>query len=215
MELSEQGIWLITEFEGCRLKIYKDIAGKDTIGIGHLLTPREKQEGVFAAGITKERAIEILVSDVARILAAVCKSIVVRLKQHELDVLCSFTFNEGTHALATSTLAACLNRGEREKVPAELLRWDKYTEEKTGKLVASAGLAMRRQAEGRIWTSGYQVPHDDVHEAAVQLQAERDAASMAYAVQFDLREVAVPMGPHGAYDESEGPPKDPSKDPVS
>jgi lysozyme len=215
MQLSDDGVWLISQFEGCRLTVYKDIAGKDTIGIGHLLTPREKRDAVFAAGISKERALEILMQDVTWVLAAVKKAVIVSLQQHETDVLCSFTFNEGGQALATSTLAACLNRGEREKVPAELLRWDKYTEEKTGKLVTSAGLAMRRQAEGRIWRSGYTTPHDDVHEASVQLEAEREAASMAYAMQFDLRDVGVPMGPHAAYDVDEGPPKDPTKDPVS
>jgi lysozyme len=206
MQLSENGVSLLKKFEGCRLKIYKDIAGKETIGIGHLLSPREKAEGVFAGGITMERAIEILMQDVTWVLAAVRKAVLISLRQHEVDVLCSFTFNFGGHALATSTLAACLNRGEREKVPSELLRWDKFTDPKTGKLVPDRGLAMRRRAEGQLWLYGYDndAAEKAVDDAARMLEALRVATEQAVLAQFDLRDIAIPMDAHGLYDE--GPP---------
>jgi lysozyme len=212
MHLSEEGLGLIIQFEGCRLKVYKDGAGKDTIGIGHLLTPREKLEGIFADGIDMQRARDILMADVAWVVAAVRKSIIVSLKQHEVDVLCSFTFNEGGGALATSTLAACINRGEREKVPAELLRWDKLTDPKTGKLVADRGLALRRRAEGHIWVNGHNGSEakEKVRAAAEALEAIRLAAEEAVAIQFDLRDIAIPMEAHGLYEEEPPPKKDPN-----
>ena len=35
MEISQKGIDLIKEFEGCSLTAYKCVAGKQTIGYGH------------------------------------------------------------------------------------------------------------------------------------------------------------------------------------
>jgi lysozyme len=206
MELSEQGITLLRRFEGCRLKIYRDVAGKPTIGIGHLLTPREIDEGVFDDGITQEEADALLRSDIGNYSAAVNRGVKVPIVQYQHDVLTSFTFNEGGGAFMTSTLLKRLNKGEHGAVPPELLRWDKYTDPKTGRLVAHPGLAMRRKAEGHIWTYGFDERAAPVIDAAEKaLEELRREADRAFAVQFDLRDIAVPMGAHGAYDD-EGPP---------
>lgn len=211
MELSDQGIELLRRFEGCRLVVYLDIAGKPTIGIGHLLSPREIEEGVFASGITEDQAVALLRADTASAANAVKRLVKVPLTGNEFDVLVSFVFNEGGGALATSTLLAQLNKGLYATVPAELLRWDKFTDPKTGRLLPSPGLALRRRAEGHVWSYG----HDDndaailAADAARVLDEEREAAALAYARQFDLRDIALPMGAHGLNTDS-SPEKDPS-----
>ena len=41
MEISQVGIELIKQFEGCRLKAYKDAVGVWTIGYGHTVDVKE------------------------------------------------------------------------------------------------------------------------------------------------------------------------------
>ena len=56
MRISERGLHLLKEWEGIRLKKYKDVAGKWTIGVGHLLTKEELIGGKFDNGITSSEA---------------------------------------------------------------------------------------------------------------------------------------------------------------
>jgi len=54
---------LIMRHEGFRNKIYKDSVGKKTIGIGHLITPKDKfKEGVY---YSKQQLIEVFRTDLA------------------------------------------------------------------------------------------------------------------------------------------------------
>jgi lysozyme len=68
VELPEETEKEITKNEGYRSQVYKDSLGKDTIGIGHLLTDEEKRTGKiygidFTDGLTKDEAREILYQD--------------------------------------------------------------------------------------------------------------------------------------------------------
>lgn len=142
MKISQQGIDLIRRFEGCALKVYKDTAGHNTIGIGH----RIKSGEVFGT-ITVEDA-EILLSKDLHVAEDAITALVKKpLKQCQFDALASFVFNLGSQALITSTLLKELNTGNYIGAANEFKRWD-YS---GGKVLE--GLTKRRAAEVFLFLS--------------------------------------------------------------
>lgn len=150
-QLSKQGAEFVARFEGCVLHIYNDPTNNATIGVGHLIhmgpiNGSEPHE--FRNGISRERAIEILMHDAGNAAAAVHRLITKPLNQHQLDALISFTFNVGEGNLAASTLRRKLNAGDYGSVPQELQKWTLSQ----GKRLP--GLVRRREAEGRLFSHG-------------------------------------------------------------
>lgn len=135
MKTSDAGIKFIKNFEGLRLKAYKDVVGVWTIGYGTTKGVKSGQE------VTEEEAEELLRSDVSDFESAVNKVVKVPLAQHEFDALVSFTYNVGRVALVNSSLLTMLNVGEKAKAADQLLRWDKAK----GRVIK--GLTNRRRAE--------------------------------------------------------------------
>lgn len=91
MKISENGLNLIKEFEGCRLEAYRDPAGVLTIGYGHT---HGVQDGMK---ITQETADEYLRDD----CAAAEKNVngfeaKYHWNQNQFDALVSFAFNLGS-----------------------------------------------------------------------------------------------------------------------
>jgi lysozyme len=149
--LSQRGAGFIARFEGCVLHMYNDPSRHATIGVGHLIhlgpiNGREPQE--FRRGITRKRAIELLMNDADKAARSVRRLIKVPLNQHQRDALISFTFNCGEGALASSTLRKRLNRREYAAVPQELNKWVMSG----GKRLP--GLIRRRKAEGALFSNG-------------------------------------------------------------
>jgi len=149
--LSPRGAAFISRFEGCVLRMYNDPTRNATIGVGHLIhlgpiNGREPAE--FKRGITRQRALELLMSDAGNAARGVRQLIKVPLNQQQLDALVSFAFNCGTGSLAISTLRARLNRREYAAVPLELNKWVLSG----GKRLP--GLVRRRQAEGALFSHG-------------------------------------------------------------
>jgi lysozyme len=149
--LSKPGAAFISRFEGCVLRIYNDPTNNATIGVGHLIhmgpiNGREPPE--FKRGITRQRALEILMGDAGKAATGVRQLIKVQLNQQQLDALISFAFNCGTGSLAISTLRQKLNHGNYAAVPSELNKWVLSG----GKRLP--GLVRRRQAEGVLFSHG-------------------------------------------------------------
>jgi lysozyme len=149
--LSQRGAGFIARFEGCVLRMYNDPTGNATIGVGHLIhmgpiNGREPAE--FRRGITRKRALALLMADADKAARGVRRLIKVPLKQHQLDALVSFTFNCGEGALASSTLRKRLNRGEYAAVPQELNKWVMSGGRRL------EGLVRRRKAEGVLFRNG-------------------------------------------------------------
>jgi lysozyme len=149
--LSQQGAAFIARFEGCVLHMYNDPTGNATIGVGHLIhmgriNGREPAE--FRNGITRKRALAILMSDADKAARGVRRLIKVPLKQHQLDALVAFAFNIGLGALEASTLRKRLNRGEYAAVPQELNKWVNSGGRRL------EGLVRRRKAEGALFHNG-------------------------------------------------------------
>jgi lysozyme len=154
MQMSQHGLDLLTQWEGCELKVYNDSAGLPTIGVGHLLTKSELMSGKisiggvpvkYGAGITQQQAQQLLAQDLDPAEAAVNGGVKVTLNQNQFDALTSFTFNVGVGAFTASTLLRVLNQGQYAQVPDQLMRWTRAG----GRVVQ--GLVNRRQNEIKLW----------------------------------------------------------------
>jgi len=143
--ITDNGLKLITSFEGFSSTIYKDSASLPTIGYGHLILPQELTS--FESGITKSQAEVLLKADLQVAECAVSRLIKIPLSQNQFDSLVSFTFNLGSATLQRSTLRAKVNRAEHDSVPVEFMRWV-YA---GGKIIS--GLVKRRQVEASLYSS--------------------------------------------------------------
>lgn len=158
MKMSDTGQQYLSVWEGIESKVYTDVAGLPTIGVGHLLTRSERASGkIYIDGVPVKYDTEdglslteiysLLEQDLERFEEAVESSVVVFLNQHQFDALVSFTFNVGVTAFKKSTLLKRLNYSANgyEQVPPQLRRWV-YS---AGKVIR--GLQNRRESEIRMW----------------------------------------------------------------
>lgn len=154
MQMSENGLGLLQQWEGFKLQVYKDSAGLATIGVGHLLTKPELASGEivisgvavqYAGGLTDQQTLDLLAQDVKPAEEAVNTGVEVPLNQNQFDALVSFTFNVGVGAFQSSTLLKVLNQQQYDEVPAQLLRWTRAG----GQVVQ--GLVNRRENEIKLW----------------------------------------------------------------
>lgn len=139
---------LVKLFEGWSATPYRDIAGHWTNGYGHLMADDEP-----GAAIDRKQGRALLRTDLAPAVHAVRTLVTVPINACQEAALISFTFNEGVRAFAESTLLRMLNRGDMHGAAQQFLRWDKYHDPKTHKLVVSKGLAKRRAKEREIFLS--------------------------------------------------------------
>ncbi len=142
MNISEKGINLIKEFEGCKLESYKCSAGVWTIGYGH--TGAEVHEGMK---ITQEQAEQYLKTDLTIHCNNVEKLVNVPLNQNQFDALVSLEYNIGYNAFKSSTLLKLLNQKKYKEAAEQFTRW-KYA---GGKVLA--GLVRRREKEKALFLS--------------------------------------------------------------
>jgi lysozyme len=141
--ITDKGLDLIKQHEGCSLTLYICPAGYTTIGYGHLIAKEER--ALFSNGIDEPTALKLLAQDVRRAELAVVAMIRVTLTDNQFSSLVSFTFNLGSGALQRSTLRCVVNREEHEAVPTELMRWV-YAGG-----IRLKGLMARRAAEARLY----------------------------------------------------------------
>ena len=141
MNIGKQGLELIKQFEGLRLKAYKCPADVWTIGYGHTKTVKPDMV------ITEVEAGKLLLKDLAWVEAAVNKHVTSPLTQQQYDALCSFIYNVGAGAFGKSTLLRRLNEGDYDAAANQLPRWNKQ------KKVVLSGLTRRRAAEKALFLS--------------------------------------------------------------
>ena len=133
MKISDKGLNLIKEFEGCRLTAYRDSTGIWTIGYGHT-------KGVTSGQtITQAQADEYLRLDVTGAERSVSAyEGLYHYDQNQFDALTSFTFNCGS-----GNFRKLIDNGKRplNVVADKILLYNKAG----GKELK--GLTKRRQAE--------------------------------------------------------------------
>lgn len=125
--LSQAGVDVLAEREGCELTAYLDTVGVLTIGIGHTSAagPPAVTQGMV---ITEDQAHKIFRADNVRFRKEAAHLVKVPCFQHEWDALCSFLFNLGTTQFAGSTALERLNAKNYAGVPEAMLWWNKPPE---------------------------------------------------------------------------------------
>jgi lysozyme len=144
MKMSADGLALVKEFEGLRLKAYKCPAAVWTIGYGH--TSSAGAPIVTSdLEITRDEAEEVLKRDMGQYEDGVRKLVTVGITQGQFDALVDFAYNAGVGALQKSTLLKKVNAEKFDEVPAEFMKWTK------GGGKELPGLVRRRRAEVKLW----------------------------------------------------------------
>jgi len=150
MNISKNGIALIQSFEGLRLQIYNDTAGLETIGIGHLLTQADKDNGTYDNGISVDDALSLLRSDLSHV-ENYLNGLSISFTQNEYDACCSLAFNIGTANFDSSSVKRCMLAGDIQGAGDAFLLWDK--DHVNGQLVVVQGLLNRRIKEQQLFLS--------------------------------------------------------------
>lgn len=136
MKISNKGLNLIKEFEGCRLSAYKCPAGIWTIGYGHTsgVKPNDKINSLDAERLLRQ--------DIVRFEQAVNTIVKVPLNQNQFDALVSFTYNLG---------AGCLRTLVANRNITQIGNAIKLYNKSNGKVLD--GLVRRRNAEYKLFFS--------------------------------------------------------------
>lgn len=135
---------LIKKFEGFSPVKYLCPAGVPTIGYGHAIKKGES----FPAGITKEQAHSLLVSDAANAAYCVKTLVTNTITQGMLDALVSFVYNLGWGQFQKSTMLKHINKGNYKLAQREFSRWVFSNGKKLN------GLVTRREAESTLFGKG-------------------------------------------------------------
>lgn len=144
MEVTEQGLRLIRDFEGCRERAYRDAVGVWTIGFGHTSAAGEPHV-TPGMTITRAEAEAILARDVAMFAHGVRRLLTRQISAEQFSALVSFAYNVGLGACATSSVLKAVNAGDFDAVPRRLSLWVKAG----GKTLP--GLVRRRAAEAALF----------------------------------------------------------------
>lgn len=146
MQISDKGISLIKEFEGCRLKAYQDSVGVWTLGYGWTqpVDGRKIGPGMVIDQATAER---LLKCGLVQYEQGVNQLVKVIITQGQLDALVSFAYNLGLRSLSTSTLLRKLNAGDKQGAADEFGKWV------SAGSVRLNGLVKRRAAERELFLS--------------------------------------------------------------
>ena len=158
MKVSQKAIQMIKHHEGVRQRPYRCPAKLWTIGVGHVLYPRqgalklEERDSVPLRDednrtFSMEEVDDILRHDLERFERGVERYCPVKLTQGQFDALVSFSFNLGLGGLQRSTLRQKVLRGDFEGAAEEFL---KYTIA-GGKVLK--GLVSRRNDERALFLS--------------------------------------------------------------
>ena len=139
MNISDEGLSLIKDFEGLRTEAYLDSVLIPTIGYGHT---KDVQLGDTC---TEEQATEWLRNDVGSAEKCVNNSVKVGMTQGQFDALVSWVFNLGCGRLKSSSVLSKLNAGDDVGAAESMVKYDRAG----GQVIA--GLTRRREAEKALF----------------------------------------------------------------
>lgn len=140
MEVSEEGLKLTEDSEGCRLKAYQDTGGVWTIGYGHT-------GGVLPNQIIQQDIAEVLLKHDTAYAVGIINAHALPCTQGQFDALTDFVFNVGPSQFLSSHLYRYHVAGEYEKAANEFPKW-KYD---NGRVID--GLVERRNKERELYAA--------------------------------------------------------------
>ena len=143
---AELAATIIKKWEGFMPEPYLCPAGVPTIGYGNTMYENGDRVAMEDCKIDRKRGAEILEHFVNKVRQQVLGVLEVKLNDHQLAALISFTYNVGIGNLSRSTLLSWINtKPSIEMIPDEFRRWNKSK----GKIFA--GLTARREDEVAMW----------------------------------------------------------------
>lgn len=145
MKINQAGLNLIKEFEGKRLKAYKDSVGVWTIGYGTTARAGVGIEPAAGMKITEAEAEFYLEKGVNKFAAQIAPKIIVPINENEFAAFVSLSYNIGPSAFSRSSALRHFNAGDKAKAAASILLWNKAG----GKVLN--GLVRRRHAERALF----------------------------------------------------------------
>lgn len=156
MRTSQNGINLIKQFEGCRLKAYKPVAAEKyyTIGWGHY--GADVTENMT---ISQEKADAILVEDLKKFERSVTGT-KLDLNQNQFDALVSFTYNCGAGNLQKLVKDRTLSQ-----IADAMLLYNKGADKKV-----LSGLMRRRELERALFLSDGSMTETEIKEPTANLK---------------------------------------------
>lgn len=131
-------------FEGFRDKVYRDIAGNQTAGFGHLVRPGEDFSDTTPAGFAA-----LFMGDLRSALTSVAKLVKVQLGNNQKEALADLVYNIGEGNFAKSALLKKLNSGDFAGAAAQFEHLNKVLV--SGHYVVNQGLSNRRAAEAQLF----------------------------------------------------------------
>ncbi len=122
MSVSESFKEALIEEEGVREVVYRDVAGYPTVGVGHLVTPKDKLR--VGDRISYDRILDLLNQDLEIAEQGVARLVGdLPLYQHEFDALVDLVFNVGEGNVSpdkSPRLNAAIERGDYQAIADEL-----------------------------------------------------------------------------------------------
>lgn len=136
---------LVEEFEGLRLKAYKDAVGVWTIGYGTTAAAGLGIDPKAGMSITEAEAKSLLAEGLERFAASIRPKITAPINDNEFGAFLSLAYNIGPGAFAKSSALRKFNAGDKAGAADAILLWNKAG----GKVLA--GLTRRRKAERELF----------------------------------------------------------------
>lgn len=143
MTISDTGIAVLRDREGCRLEAYQDTVGVWTIAYGHTAAAGVP-EPCAGMTITQEEADNLLEEDLDDYEDCVNDTIVEPITQCQYDAFVSICFNIGQSAFSTSTFVERFNNDDIAGCAEAILWWNEPPE-----------IIPRRQGEYAQFLGGY------------------------------------------------------------
>lgn len=157
MEIAQEALQLIEEFEGCLRKLpgqdlyapYIDPVGIPTIGIGSIWRMDGTRVQMSDPPITKAQCYELMRRELdQKCVPALAMYVTVPLHSLSAGSLYSFMYNCGTGAFKISGVRRAVNERRWSDVPGELAKW------RMGGGRVLPGLVRRRTAEAAMFMRG-------------------------------------------------------------
>lgn len=157
--ISQSAIQFFIKEEGKESKVYPDVGGQPTIGIGHLLLPEERSGNyVLIDGkqiqlnrpLSDGEIFALFRQDVKKFEDKVNSSIKAPTTQAQFDMLVSFCYNIGN----VNSLAKLINAGNYN-VSKTWMSFNKVRDKRTGVKKFNQAIYNRRGREYTIFANGY------------------------------------------------------------
>ena len=147
IEITDATISLVKKFEKFSSAIYPCLAGKPTVGYGHVVNEVEKVK--YKNGISPKQADDLLTEDLQDAVNCLKKLIKVNLTANQISALISLVFNVGCGGFASSKALKLINQTDLEKAKIELFDPVKGFVRIGNKIIK--GLVNRRALESKLW----------------------------------------------------------------